>query len=65
MTDDTLPPGTTHADIDRYFGPPEDPPPEPEPSRPECDGCDAPLPWKAAREDAPLCEDCEADSDGD
>lgn len=52
-----LPPGTTPADIDRHFGPPDDPPTEPEPSRPECDECGAPLRWSAGSDDPPLCPD--------
>lgn len=56
---DTLPPGVTHADIDKRFGDPRDDVPDevPSPDRPECDQCGLPLPWRAARRDEPtLCE---------
>lgn len=58
-----LPPGTTPGDIDDAFGEPRDPPPEPEPDRPECTKCSAPLPWSKGTDDPPLCDDCSIDED--
>lgn len=60
-----LPPGTTPDDIDANFGEPRREPPEPNPSRPECDQCHAPLEWEKAAEARPenevLCGRCDDD----
>lgn len=58
---DTLPPGTTHADVDaRMDGSvrAERKSPEPSPDPPECHGCGTPLPWSAVREERPMCDPC-------
>lgn len=57
MVGSNLPDDVTPGDVDRAMDGPDEPREEPEPERPHCAGCGAPLPWSAAHDDRPVCGD--------